>query len=863
MSNQGLDRRDFLFLGGAAAVAASTAALAGCGSPSSGISSMDPSGAPGAREERTVPTAPSAEQLRHVDELLRKMTLEEKAMQLSAVYPMALLGAEGPIKSQLDAHLKHGIGHVSGLGTMGHKTPETIAKTVNAFQHYLITETRLKIPAIFHNEALNGVVAPRFTHFPTAIALAATWNPDAVEEMARLQRRQMRSVGLLQALSPVMDVARDARWGRVHETYGEDPYLVSALSVAFTRGMQGKDLREGVLATGKHFLGYAATEGGQNMAATVVVPRDLYDVYARPFEAAIRLAGLGSVMASYSEIDGVPVHISHEVLTRLLRGRMGFTGTVVSDYVGVAWAQTRQRAASSPEEIGALALQAGMDVELPVIHGYGPTLVRAVQSGKVPESLLDESVRRVLRDKFALGLFDNPYVSESPAEIRTLAGEGNDLSRRLAAESVTLLKNEKGLLPLSRDLRKVAIVGPHADSVVVGFPAYTYPAALQMLLGRIGGGETSMAGADSSEAFLPREAKAAMKSEFQDLLKVDLEGYVKSSYPTVSLAEAVRKLLPDAEVTAVAGTGAVPSQSTDIPSAVAAAKNADVVILAVGGKSAWFGSDVTEGEGRDTADIDLPPQQEELIKAVTQLGRPTVAVVSMGHPYGLAAVLDRLPAILTAYYGGPHHGAAIADALFGITTPGGKLPFTLPRHVGQVPIHHGQKTGSGYRRTPADIHNGYLDMPSTPLFAFGHGLSYTTFGYGPLELESDTVDIGSEARLSLAVTNTGSRRGTEVVQLYAADTAVGLTRPAQQLIGFARVDLEPGASKTVSFAVPLSVLAYTGLSGNLVMEPGPVEVSAGSSSSDIRSVATFTVTGKSRSIRGEDRAFFSRSTVRS
>jgi beta-xylosidase len=799
--------------------------------------------------------------MQRADELLRQMTVEEKVMQLSAVYPMSLLGPEGPSKSQLDAQLKHGIGHISGLGLMGHKTPETIAKTTNAIQRYLVTETRLKIPAIFHNEALNGVCSRRFTHFPTAIGLAATWDPAAVEEMADLMRRQMRSVGLNQALAPVMDVSRDARWGRVHETYGEDPYLVSAMSVAFTRGMQGDDLREGVLATAKHFLGYAVTEGGQNMAATAVGARELYDVYARPFEAAIRLAGLGSVMASYAEYDGVPIHVSRHVLTDLLRGRMGFTGTVVSDYVGVGWAQTRQRVADTPDEVGALALAAGMDVELPVVHGYGQVLAKAVQSGKISESQLDESVRRVLRDKFALGLFDNPYVPEDPIKLDTLATEGNELSQRLAAESVTLLKNERGLLPLSRDVKNVAVIGPHADRTVVGFPAYTYPAGVELLVARIGGAETSMAGADAGEAILPAEAKAAMKTEFQDLLGVDLEAYVKSNYPAVSLAEAVRKLLPNAKVTAVAGTGVTPSQPTDIPAAVAAAREADVVILAVGGQSSWASNDRTEGEGVDTANIDLPAQQVELIKAVTAVGTPTVAVVSMGRPQGLVPVIDRLPAVLTAYFGGPHQGRAIADALFGVTNPGGKLPVTIPRHVGQVPIHHGQKTGSGYRRTKADIHKGYLDMPSTPLLPFGHGLSYTTFDYGPLKLESDNVDVGGEARLSLTVTNTGKRRGTEVVQLYAADTATGVTLPAQQLIGFARVDLEPGASKTVGFVVPMSLLGYTGLSGEFVMEPGPVEVSAGSSSSDIRSSATCTVTGKARAIRSEDRAFFSTVTI--
>jgi beta-xylosidase len=805
------------------------------------------------------PAAPSAAAMQRADELLRKMTVEEKAMQLSSVFPLALFDTKGANRSQLDALLKDGIGHVSALGLIGHKTPEALAKAVNAIQRYLVIETRLKIPAIFHNEAMSGVVAPHFTAFPTSIGLAATWDSAAVEEMADIIRRQMRAVGLLQALAPVMDVARDARWGRVSETYGEDPYLVSAMSIAYTRGLQGKDLSKGVLATAKHFVGYAVTEGGQNMAATAVGPRELYDAHARPFEAAIRLAGLGSVMPSYSEFDGVPISASHAVLTDMLRGRMGFTGTTVSDYVAVGFLQSRQRVAETPEEAGALALAAGMDVETPNVFGYGEVLAKAVRSGKVSEELLDRSVRRVLRDKIVLGLFDNPYVPEAPAEIRTVAGEGADLSRRLAAESVTLLRNENGLLPLSRDIAKIAVIGPHGDDVEIGFTTYTYPSALKMMHARATGGDIAMAGVDLGGG-APPEAKAAMAAELEPALRVDRREYVKSNYSAASLAEAVRKLVPNTEVTAVAGAGVTPSEPTDIPAAVAAARNAEVVILAVGGRSAWS-NERTEGEGSDTANKDLPPPQVELINAVTAVHKPTIAVISMGGPYAIASVIDRLPAILTAYYAGPHHGAAIADALFGVTNPGGKLPFTMPRHVGQMPIYHGQKWGSGYRRTEADIHKGYLDMPSTPLFAFGHGLSYTTFEYSPLKLESDTIDVAGDARLSLTVTNSGKRHGTEVVQLYAADTATGVTLPAQQLIGFARVDLEPGASKTVGFVVPMSLLAYTGLSGELIMEPGPVEVSAGSSSSDIRSSAKFTVTGKTRAIKGEDRAFLSVATV--
>jgi beta-glucosidase len=359
---------------------------------------------------------------------------------------------------------------------------------------------------------------------------------------------------------------------------------------------------------------------------------------------------------------------------------------------------------------------------------------------------------------------------------------------------------------------------------------------------------------------VPKEGMAALQGELASA-GGDVEQYARKEYGAVSLADAIRRLLPDAQVTAVAGAGVLPSQPTNIPAAVAAAQAADLAILYVGGKAGWYGDDLTEKEGGDTANIDLPAQQVDLINAITALGKPTVAVVSMGRPQGLAAVIDRLPAVLTAYYGGPHQGTAIADAIFGVTNPSGKLPITIPRHVGQVPIHHGQRTGSGYRRTAADIHKGYLDMPSTPLFAFGHGLSYTTFDYSPLKLEGDIVDVNGEARASFTVTNTGKRRGTEIVQLYAADTATGVTLPAQQLIGFARVDLEPGASKTVAVVVPMSLLAYTGVSGELVMQPGPVEVSAGSSSSDIRTTAKFTITGRTRVIKGEERAFLSSATV--
>ncbi|HEY0260522.1 MAG TPA: glycoside hydrolase family 3 N-terminal domain-containing protein [Lacisediminihabitans sp.] len=793
----------------------------------------------------------SLEPQQRAAELLREMTVTEKAMQLSAVMPLSVLDVDGGLLSGLRRDLANGIGHVSGIGMVGNRSPAKIAASVNAVQHHLVTQSRLGIPAIFHNEALNGVVAPGFTVFPTPIGLAATWDPDAIEEMAAVIGRQMRGVGLLQALAPVSDVARDARWGRVHETYGEDPYLVTAMTLAFTRGIQGPRLGERVLATAKHFLGYAMTDAGQNMATTAVGARELYEVYARPFEAAIREAGLASVMNSYSDIDGVPVAISHEILTDLLRDRLGFQGTVVSDYSTVAFLHNRQGVADSAADAGLLALAAGLDIELPSVVGYGTALAEAVERGALRENDLDRSVLRVLRDKFALGLFERPYVDDDPIVLTELASEGAELSARLARESVTLLKNDGAILPLARQGR-VAVIGPHAEGVLVGFPGYTYPAAVELMRGMSAAtpsdSETvgNMAGVDFTAGGVDKdlgEAVAALAAEVAEVLSVDLDEYVTDRYSASSLADAIRHIAPRSEVTVARGTGVVAAEPTDIDAAVAAAADADVIVVALGGRGGWFGGAVTEGEGSDTADIDLPAPQVELIDALARLGKPMIGVFSMGRPLGLSHVIDLLDAVLVGFYGGPQHGRALAEALFGVINPGGKLPYSIPRHSGQIPIHSGQHRGSGYRRTPEDLHKGYLDMPATPLYAFGDGLSYTSFAYSELRLLSDAVTTDGVAEFSIDVTNTGHRTGTEIVQLYLEQTARGVTRPAQELIGFARIDLDVQQSATVRFSVAMSQLVYVGFDGDLVVEPGEKTARAGGSSVGLPSHVTFEVTG--------------------
>ncbi len=789
------------------------------------------------------------------NDLLSRMSTREKTQQLSAVMPHMLLGREGLSSPAMEHHLGLGIGHVSGVA--GFSSPSEIAQKVNGIQRYLVEHTRLGIPAIVHNEALNGFVAAGYTSFPTAIALAATWDPEGVEDMAQIIRRQMRSVGVLQALSPVLDVARDARWGRVHETYGEDPYLVSALGVAYVQGLQGNNLLEGVIATAKHFLGYALTEAGQNQAVTHLGSRELYDVYAAPFEAAVRLAGLQSVMNSYSEIDGVPVGASRAILTDLLRGRLGFDGTVVADYSAVEWLHTRQRVASSPQDAGILALEAGLDIELPSVVSFGPVLEEAVAAGRVQREVLDDAVRRVLISKAKLGLFENPYVTEEPIVLRAISSEGRDLSRRLADESVTLLKND-GILPIASGTKRIAVIGPHADSAIVNFAAYTHPAHLDMVKALMTG-QSTMAGIESM-AEIPAELKEQMAAEAAKLAALDTDALVRHEHDTADLAQAVREAMPQANVQAVRGVGVLEDDPQDIESAVAAAREADLVVLAIGGRAGWFAHRITEGEATDAADVSLSRPQVELVRAVAATGTPCVGVVYQGRPYGLADVDDLLSALLIAYYPGPYGPRAIASVLAGLTNPSGKLPYTLPRATGQVPIYAGQKHGSGYRRGDVEQYRGYVDLPTTPLYCFGHGLSYTSFEYGDLKPSRTQVTGDDHLTMTLTVSNTGQRAGTEVVQLYASVTAPRLTRPAQQLIGFARVDLAPQAAASVTFDVAMAQLGYSGVDGRFVLEPGPVDFVAGSSSEDLRSRTRIEVIGDPVDLEGR-RAFLSSVTV--
>lgn len=779
--------------------------------------------------------------------LLEQMTLLEKSYQLASVPPWYLALSDGTEPEGIEFYRTRPPGHVCNFGV---DDPATMAGIVANLQREAVERTRLRVPLLVHAEALNGFLAGGHMVFPTPTGLAATWSPELVEEMADTIRRQMRRVGVRQALSPNLDIALDPRWGRVHETYGEDPYLVAALSVAFVRGLQTGDLREGVIATAKHFVGYGLPQGGMNLSAFDGGARRTRDLFAYPFEAAIQLAGLGSVMNSYSDVDGVPAAASPAVLTGLLRDTLGFDGFVSSDYSTLQHIVDRQRAAVDAAEAATLALKAGLDTEFPIPFGYGDVLAAEVEAGRVEVALLDRSAHRVLTAKFRLGLFENPYPEER-IEIAAVADEGANLSRELAARSVVMLEND-GILPLRAERStRIAIVGPHADAVKYQFPTYSYPAFRDMTTYMSSGGMGNMVGIDPGMA-------AWNQSIFPDM---PVDRFVRERLGATSLrdefARRVSELIvePGTSLTTEMEIGA-------FERAVAAAEQADVVVLALGGASLWFNGERTEGEASDSADIALPAVQQRLAEAVAATGKPVIAVLVQGRAYTLPAAVQEAAAVIVAPYGGPFGPAAVADVIFGDVNPSGKLPYSIPRHLGQVPVYHHQHAGTGYRNPlPPDVDRHYLDEAATPLYPFGSGRSYTEFSMeaGPAATEFPT---DGSLRVAARVRNNGDRAGTTVAQLYVRVNTAGATRPAQQLAGFARIELPASTSATIEFTVDAAQLGHTTLAGDFAVEAATVDWFLGFDAHDRRLSGSAEMIGTRRPLRSDERAFLSASALR-
>jgi beta-glucosidase len=760
-----------------------------------------------------------------VEDLLARMNLEEKLAQIGSVWLTDLVKEDRFDADFVARQLEHGIGHVTRIGASTGLRPQASAKLMNAIQRVVVTRTRLGIPVMVHEEGVAGYCARDATQFPQAIGLASTWDEHLVTETADVIRRQMTAVGARHTLSPVLDVARDARWGRVEETYGEDPYLAGRIGTAYVRGLQTSDLRHGVICTGKHFLGYALSEGGMNMAPVQLGPRELREVYAEPFAAAIRDAGLASVMNSYASIDGNPCAGSSSILNDLLRGELGFEGVVVADYFAVSQLMSHHRVAATPGEAGSRALQAGLDLELPGRDCYGDPLRPLIEDGTLSMDVVDTAVRRVLRSKFQVGLFENPYVDEGAAHAAFDTVADRSLARRVATASLVLLQNEGDLLPLDADaLRTVAVIGPSADDARLLQGDYHYPAHLEIAYERMQPPQDDETESSSDgERFLPTDGGAFRPGPH----------FVAHVTPLASL----RQALPDASVSYARGCDIGGDDRSGIDEAVRVAAGADVALVFVGGRSGLTPT-CTVGEARDASDLRLTGVQEDLVEAVAATGTPTVVVLLSGRVHSISSIVEKVHAVVLAWLPGEEGGHAIADVLLGRSEPGGRLPVSLPRRVGQVPLHHDFRAGGG----KSLFWGMYSDGPTTPLFAFGHGLTYTRFEYGELEV----VGHGSTTEhvvLRVPVANVGKRYGSEVVQLYTCDEVASVARPDQQLVGFTRVGLDPGSSAFVTFDVHPSRLAFYDERMQFVTEPGTFSFMVGGASDTASSATTVELTG--------------------
>ena len=737
------------------------------------------------------------------------MTVAEKVAQVGAIWLNDVLDEHGFSAQKARTLLQAGIGQVVRPAGGGALRPPEVAQANAQTQAYLRTETRLGIPAMVHDECCSGFMARGADAFPQSIGLASTWEPSLAEAEAAVIRQQMRAVGVHHGLAPVLDVARDPRWGRLEETFGEDPYLVASMGVAYVRGLQGADLGQGVAATGKHFAAHGVPEGGLNWAPVHVGQRELREVDLFPFEAAVREAGLATIMNAYHELDGVPCGASRELLTDILRGEWGFEGIVVSDYDTLPRLVDYHRAAASKTEAAKLALEAGLDVELSRIDVYGTPLLEAIEAGRIQMAVLDEAVRRVLAMKFRLGLFEDPTGDPNQAAQAYAQPEHRALARRIAQKSLVLLKNDGGVLPLSPNLASIAVIGPNADTPRHLLGDYSYASMADVMDGG------------------PQPP--------------DKTRYPEKMPPMTTVLEAIRQQVSSgSQVRHAAGCHFSGDAREGFAEAVELARSSDAVVLVMGGRSGQHEAS-TGGELHDRASLGLPGIQDELVQALVNAaaGKPVVLVLIDGRPVAIPSLAAQIPAILEAWLPAEEGGPAVAEALFGRVNPGGKLPVTFPRSVGQVPIYYGHKP-SGGRSYP---YNNYVDESAQPLFAFGHGLSYTTFEYSQLQISPARVSPDSQVTIVASLRNTGEREGDEVVQLYVCDVIASVTRPVKELRGFRRVTLAAGQECTLTFSLAVAQLAFYDRAMQYVVEPGEVEVMIGGSSDDIRLTGRFEVTG--------------------
>jgi len=721
---------------------------------------------------------------RRVNDLLSRMTVEEKVAQTLSAWTM--MGAEGAFSP--DSAKKYA---PYGLGSL-HRRPltqsyEEAAEEINRIQKYFIENTRWGIPVIINSEGLHGVIAKNATVFPMAIGLGSTWDTELFSEIYTAVAQEARALGIHQVFSPNLDIVRDPRWGRTDENFGEDPYLSSRLGVAFIKALQGDGEKIDsvhVAATAKHFAVHGQPEGGINQASANISEREIYSMFLPTFEAAVKEANVRFIMASYNEIDGIPSHKNKWLLQDVLRKDFGFTGVVNSDYFGVEQLFLKHHVANDREEAARLALEAGVNIDLsePPVMAY-PTLVQQIKDKKIPESLLDESVKRILRLKFELGLFDNPYVDPKKTNAIINNEAHRNLALKAAEESMVLLKNDKNTLPLDKNkLKKVAVVGPNANVLHLGNYAGTNERATTLLEGieqELGKDRVKFA----QGCYLPKEVSYGK-----------VEAYSR---------EGNLKLIKEA---------------------VDVAKTCDAIILAIGDNA-----DICQERegGGDVSSLDLMGEQDELVKAMYATGKPVVVLLFNGRPIAINYIQENIPAIIECWHPGEATGTAVAGVLFGNVNPSGKLTITFPVSAGQIPAYYNRKPSSSVK---------YVLDDRNCLYPFGYGLSYTTFEYKNLVINPSVVKSGEAATVSVDVTNTGNRKGDEIVQWYIHDLVASVTRPVKELKGFERISLNPGETKTVTFTITPDKLEFYNEAMKKVIEPGMFDIMAGSSSVKVDTV---------------------------
>ena len=786
--------------------------------------------------------------------LLAELSLDEKMAQVNCIFPF---GETYTDMEKISEGTPLGIGEVSTLEMRRIETLEEVAQWQRKVQKIVMDNSPHHIPAIFHMEGLCGAFIQDTTSFPAGIGRGSSFDPELEEKIAGIVSRQEAACGITHVLAPVLDISRDSRMGRQGETYGEDPMLASAMGTAYTRGIQkGENAGRKTESVAKHFLAFHNSQGGIHGTHSDTPTRLLHEVYGKPFQAAIAESGLKGIMPSYNSINGEPMSASYTLLQRLLRDEMGFEGLCISDYGAVGNVHHVQHVGESEAEAGLLCMEVGMDIEMPSTTGYGEELKRKFESGEADMELLDRAVLRVLTAKFRMGLFEHPYALEGEELKEAVCHEADrEISLQSAKESLVLLKNN-GVLPLKGDKKKIALIGPHADCARKFFGGYTHMCMMEStyaVANSIAGvSGVVQADADKIKTIPGTNIQSDETEEFDAILHRQKPG-------CRSLLEEMRSRMTDAEIIYAYGYPIAGADESRFEEALQAVKEADAVILTIGGKHGTC-SMASMGEGVDASNINLPPCQDAFIRKAAEFGKPLIGVHFDGRPVSSDVADECLDAILEAWSPAETGAEAVVSALLGEYNPGGKLPVSVAYHAGQIPIYYNHPNGSAWHQGESIGFVNYVDLPHTPRYYFGHGLSYTTFDYSDLKISEKEIDAQGSVQIEVTVCNTGECEGDEVVQLYLIDRYASMTRPVKELVGFKRVSLKPGEKKTVVFEVLASQMAFLDKDMRWKIEKGSIGVEIGSSSEDIRLTGEYIVKNDGW-IEGRNRAFYAKADI--